>query len=260
MQAEMYELHNELENSHWWFTARREIVLSLLTAEVEGDAALRPPLRLLDAGSGAGGMVRHLARFGSAIGVDPAPAAVEYAASKGVDVRLGGLPDSMPFDDGERFDVITALDVLEHIDDDAAAVHRLHALLDSAGRLIVTVPAFMFLWSQHDVVNEHHRRYDRKRLAALLQGAGFEILLISYCNAVLFPPIALVRCARSWLRRGASTKTTASGDLGRVPEPINAMLHHTFAGERFLLRRMTLPFGVSLVAVARPATTGRSPA
>jgi SAM-dependent methyltransferase len=253
MRAEMYDLHNELENSHWWFTARREIVLSLLRHELDTALVPRSPLRLLDVGCGAGGMLRHLAQFGSAIGVDPAPAAVDCAASKKVDVRLGGLPDTMPFDDGERFDVITLLDVLEHINDDGAALRKLRSLLEPDGRIIITVPAFMFLWSDHDVVNEHCRRYDRAGLAALLEAAGFDVLRISYFNTALFAPIAAIRIIQRRARRGPAGSANAAGDLGRVREPVNSVLHHLFAAERFILRRRTLPFGVSLVAVASPA-------
>lgn len=258
MKAAMYELHNELEDSHWWFTARREIVLSLLRAELSADPALRPPLRILDAGCGAGGMLRHFAPFGMAVGIDPAPEAVAHATSKGLDVRLGGLPDSLPFGPVDRFDIVTALDVIEHVDDDAAALRALRRLLEPGGRLIVTVPAFDCLWSGHDVANEHRRRYRRGQLSERLRAAGFRTLRLSYCNTALFPPIAAVRLARRLLRpypAGAGARS----DLRRVPAPLNTILHHVFAAERFIIPRVPLPFGVSIAAIARPDTGSDTP-
>jgi SAM-dependent methyltransferase len=255
MQAHMYELHNELENTHWWFTARREIVLATIRGELEAEPALAAPLLILDIGCGAGGMLRHLAAFGTVVGADPAPAAVAFAAEKGLDVRLGGLPDSLPFAPHERFDIITLLDVIEHLDDDAAGLRTVYRLLQPHGRLVLTVPAFDFLWSGHDIVNEHRRRYRRTSLAARLEECGFEILRMSYFNTVLFPPIAALRLAR----RVTGSATGATADLGRVPGPLNTMLHHLFAAERHVIRRMALPFGVSLLAVARPDTGSDTP-
>ena len=247
MQADMYELHRELEDTHWWFTARRTIVLAML----EEHLAEWPPrtgrLRIADVGCGAGGMLPHLAAFGDVVGIDPAPAAVEYSRRTGLDVRSGSLPDALPFDDTDAFDVITLLDVLEHVRDDEASLCTLHALLVPGGRLVITVPAFPMLWSSHDVVNEHFRRYRRPLLAERLRAAGFAVDRMSYCNSALFLPIAAVRI----LRRVSGRDAASEGDLGRVAEPLNSALHHLFAAERHLLRHFALPAGVSLIAVAR---------
>jgi SAM-dependent methyltransferase len=244
MRAEMYALHDAHESSHWWFVARRRIVLRMLRRELD-----EPPpagLRLLDVGCGAGGMLGHLARFGSAIGVDPSPDAVAYSAARGADVRLGTLPDGLPFGADDRFDVITLLDVLEHVDDDDASLRTLRRLLAPAGLLVMTVPAFPFLWSGHDVVNEHRRRYTRPQLRQRLVTAGFDVRTLSYFNTALFPPIAAVRLLRR-LSRGADE----GGDLGVVPAPLNAVLGSVFAAERHVLPHVSLPFGVSLIATAR---------
>src|SRR5439155_35798 len=137
-----------------------------------------------------GGMLAHLRRYGSVVGVDPAPRAVAYATAQGdFDVRRGGLPRALPFADGERFDVITLLDVLEHVDADVDALARLHDRLHPGGRLLITVPAFGFLWSGHDVINEHKRRYRRPELRAKLERTGFAVRVLSYCNTGLFLPI-----------------------------------------------------------------------
>jgi SAM-dependent methyltransferase len=245
MQSVMYDLHMEHERSHWWYTARRDIVLALLRRELAGRAG---PLRLLDIGCGAGGMLTHLAAFGEAIGVDPSPAALEFArSSSGLDIREGALPDALPFAATERFDVVTLLDVVEHVDDDAASLRAVHELLVPGGTAIITVPAFPFLWSGHDVVNEHRRRYVRRELAARLREAGFSIRLLSYYNMTLFLPISAVRLARRLL----PGQQEPQPDIGRMPRPLNALLHHLFAAERFALPATRLPFGVSLIAVAR---------
>jgi 2-polyprenyl-3-methyl-5-hydroxy-6-metoxy-1,4-benzoquinol methylase len=243
MKAEMYALHAANEESHWWFAARRSIVLRLLRTEI---GEQRRPLRLLDVGCGAGGMLEYLREFGEATGVDSARDAIRYAAEKGVDVRAGSLPDGLPFGPEQRFDVVTLLDVIEHIDDDHASLRTIHGLLDPGGLLLLTVPAFPSLWSGHDVVNEHKRRYTRSDLRALLERAGFEVHTLSYFNTALFLPIAGARIVQRWLGG-----TTTGADEGSVPRPVNAILRSIFAAERHVLGRLTLPFGVSLIASAR---------
>lgn len=246
MRAEMYELHEAHEETHWWFAARRSIVLHMLRRELESTHGTRTPLRLLDVGCGAGGLLAYLREFGEVTGVDPSAAAVAYASAKGADVRAGTLPEGLPFAAEERFDVITLLDVLEHVEQDEAALAALARLLRPDGLLVVTVPAFPFLWSSHDVVNEHVRRYTRGQLRARLEGAGFDVRTISYYNTTLFLPIAAVRVVRRWLF-GLSEQ----GDLGTVPRPVNAALRSLFAVERHVIGRLPLPFGVSLIATAR---------
>lgn len=249
MRDVMYRVHAELQDAHWWFRARGEIVLALLgdalrerAARANGSGARRP--RIVDLGCGAGGMIGRLAALGEAVGMDASPAAVEYAREVGVDIHLGALPAPVPFADGS-FDAATLLDVLEHIDDDRAALAAIRGLLRPGGILVVTVPAFPFLWSQHDELNEHRRRYVRAELREKLESAGFDVLRLSYFNTFLFPPIAAVRLAgRLGGRRDEPME-------GRVPKPVNALLRELFASERWLLRSGSLPFGVSLIAVAR---------
>lgn len=241
MKRALYDLHRDLERDHWWFAARREIVLDRL-----GRALGERPddLRLLDAGCGMGGLLPYLAHFGLVAGMDPDAQAVENArAQSGADVRQGTLPDGVPFA-GERFDVITLLDVLEHIEDDRGTLRTLRALLRPRGLLVITVPAFGFLWSEHDELNEHRRRYTRATLTDVLTAEGFRLREISYYNTLLFPPIAAVRLVgRLRAPRGGS-------DLGIVPRPVNALLRGIFGAERWLLRAGSLPFGVSLIAIA----------
>jgi SAM-dependent methyltransferase len=244
MNAEMYALHDLHEENHWWFAARRQIVLHLLRQQL-GDSGA--PLRLLDIGCGAGGMLKHLRVFGDVIGVEPSPDAVAYAAAKGVaDVRMGTLPDGLPFSPLERFDAITLLDVLEHVEEDVASLAALQRLLRPRGLLLLTVPAYQFLWSSHDVANRHQRRYSRALLHERLVTAGFEVATLSYYNTLLFPPVAAIRLVKRFVGGPESP------DLGSVPRPLNAVLRSVFAAERHVLGSVPLPFGVSLIATARP--------
>lgn len=254
MKVEHLEYHHAHEATHWWFVARRRIVTTFLDDVVrELDPEQRSGLRLLDVGCGAGGFLETLRRFGNAFGVDPSPAAIEFARSKSAaDVRRGSLPDDLPFA-GAEFDVITLLDVLEHVDEDERALRTLAGLLRPGGYLIITVPAFRFLWSAHDEVNEHRRRYTRDELEERLHAAGFQVRKISYFNTFLFPPIAAMRfLARVLGRNGGANQ-------GIVPGPVNALLTFIFSSERHVLRRGSLPFGVSLFALARRPPAGAGP-
>jgi SAM-dependent methyltransferase len=246
MQIRHLEYHDAAEANHWWFAARRQIVLDLIARILNGTA--RDDIRLLDIGCGAGGMLNYLARWGTAVGVDSSAAAVELARRKtDSQVLQGSLPDGVPFADA-AFDVITLLDVVEHVQEDVGALDRVARMLRPGGFAVLTVPAYRFLWSEHDVVNEHKRRYTRTELRRKLEAVGLVVRKISYYNMFLFPPIAMVRLLR---RLGPQT---ARADEGRVPPVINAILRTVFASEAHLLNRTSLPFGISVIAVAeRPA-------
>jgi SAM-dependent methyltransferase len=246
MRADHYETHFALEQDHWWFVGRRNILLHLLDRELKSDSRLQKPLRLLDVGTGGGGILPFLSKYGSVVAVDPEPAAVAAASARSFDVRQGGLPSDLPFAPHEKFDVITLLDVIEHVEQDVESLVNVRRLLTPQGRVIVTVPAFQFLWSGHDVINEHKRRYKKGELRAKLERAGFTVRLISYCNSALFLPIAAVRLARRRFSSSDETKTA----LGTVPGPANAVLGGLFGMERHIIPTLPLPFGVSLVAVA----------
>ena len=245
MRAEMYRVHEEFQDSHWWFTARRAIVLHMLRRAIH-KGQLNPPLRIVDVGCGAGGMVPYVREFGYAIGVDASPDIVAFAQANGYDVRLGSLPWDVRQPGEPPFDVVLLLDVLEHIDDDDAALRGLHNVLRPDGVLLITVPACQFLWGRHDVVNEHRRRYSRHMLAERLSNASFAIEKISYFNTMLFPPIAAVRLAGRLI-----PNRKPAPDMVKVSKPVNRIFHSLFAAERHLLTAFSLPIGVSLIAVAR---------
>lgn len=240
----VYQEHASVEREHWWFQGRRRVVASVLRRHL----GIAPGGRkILDVGSGTGEMLDMLRDFGDVRGLDMSPKAVSYCRARfgdDVDVRLGRVPEDL-----SPADVVTAFDVIEHLDDDAGALREIHAVLPPGGHFICTVPAFEFLWSGHDVVNHHKRRYTRRTLRRRLRTAGFEVDRISYFNTLFFPLVVGVRLVR---RR---TSAPPVSDI-TLPSPrVNSILMRMFASERWLLNRVNLPVGVSLVAVChKPAT------
>jgi len=254
MDPHFYAEYSRHERSHWWFRWRFNLIRTLV---MNGKTDKRT--RLLDAGCGTGSMVQHLKDLCEAVGIDVAAQAVSIAAGHGVSGIVRGSLDRMPFDSA-TFDTVLVLDVLEHIQDDAAILRNLHAVLRPGGRLILTVPAFRFLWSEHDDVNHHKRRYTTAEVQRLIEDAGFEVRRVTYCNAVLFVPILFKRTALRLLRRfderGHAPARPPHSDLSDYPRPINAGLYLLLSAETKLLSRTDLPFGSSILALAdRPLQT-----
>jgi SAM-dependent methyltransferase len=229
-----------VEDVHWWFVGRRRILLQVLDRYVGRGGALR----ILDVGCGTGTMLSHLAAFGKA------QEAVGYCRERGlVDVSLGEAAN-LPFPD-LSFDLVTALDVVEHLDDDVSALREMGRVLRPGGHLLVTVPAHRFMWGDQDEVNMHKRRYVAGELRERLTSTGFEVLRVSYINAFLFPPIATVRLVRR-LQRRLQPATAAKSDFRfPAPRPLNFLLAALFGAEAPIVRRVNIPFGVSILALAR---------
>src|ERR687895_2936755 len=204
-----------VEDRHWWFRSRRRVLWALIHR-----AGLPHSPRILDAGCGTG---RNLVEFGSlgqAEGVDASDEAVAFCRRRGLDgVRAAPL-DALPYDDG-RFQLILATDVIEHLDDDRRALAELRRVAASGARLVVTVPAYSWLWSEHDVSMHHRRRYTLSRLQERVAAAGWQPIVRSYFFSVLLPAVAAVRMARrlvpAW--RGRSDLTPTPAIPGRVLEP-----------------------------------------
>jgi SAM-dependent methyltransferase len=248
MHEALYDELRSIEEMHWWLTARRRLLLDFLRRVCRGFSA---PPRLLDCGCGTGRLLRHLAEFARPVGVDDwphrAPAGDEAGRCAFVRARI----EELPFGDG-AFDVVCAFDVLEHLDDDAAALLRLRRLLRAGGYLVLSVPAYRFLWDAQDDLAGHRRRYRLRELRRKLRRADFAVERATYFNTLLFPPAALVRLwrkARAW-----AGSPPAGSDFGLTPPgALNDLLRRIFLAEIPLLRRLDLPFGGSILCIARRA-------
>jgi SAM-dependent methyltransferase len=231
-------VHAEQDRGHWWFIGRRAILLAEMARWLP-----RRRCRVAELGCGSGGLLEALGRFGSAVGVEADPALLETARQRGLDCRPGSLPSDVPLPPGE-WDAVCLFDVLEHLDDESAALGACGRLLAPGGLLFVAVPAYAWLWSRHDELLGHRRRYTSPRLRRVVEAAGLLVERVSYFNALLAAPIIAVRLLRRALRRDGH-------DLSRPPAPLNRLLAAVFSVEARLLRRRSLPFGVSLLLVAR---------
>jgi len=190
-------------------------------------------------------MLTALDDVGQVYGMDMSDDAINF--SKQVfngKVEKGSLPDHIPYDDG-FFDLITALDVIEHVDRDIDSLKAMHSLLVPGGKVVITVPAYMFLWSSFDEMNEHKRRYTRKELETKLVQAGFTVEKLTYYNTLLFPIVFVVRILNNILKRDGAS------DIEMPSRPVNFVLEKIFGIEKYLLRFVSLPFGVSVLAVVR---------
>lgn len=242
MESELYEEMAQLEQDHWWFRGRRTVIQSTLNRHLPRGERLK----ILDVGSGTGGMLPLLAQFGELVALEGSDDALAHLRQKlppGSQVIQGRLPDAVPAD--ATFDLATAFDVLEHLEEPVATLQRMRAALKPGGQLVCTVPAFPFLWSEHDTVHHHFRRYTRATLTAELTQAGFELERMSYFNSLLFAPIAAARLL------GKLRKQQGRSDVRLPPRPVNRLLETLFASEQYLVPRVSLPVGVSLLAVAR---------
>ncbi len=250
MHDALYAQMRTLEDRHWWFTGRRRIVAEMIRRlDLPADA------RILDAGCGTGGNLPMLSTFGAPVGVEYDAGAADLARARGIcPVVRGALPGAMPFAP-QSFRLITLLDVLEHLEDDRASLQALGALLAPDGQLLLTVPAFPFLWGPHDEEHHHHRRYRARGLRAVIAATGLRPRWMSYYNSSLFPAVAAVRLMHKALPsagRGAAADEVG-GELALPPAPLNGLLQYLFAAERHLLGRVPLPVGVSLIAVLEKA-------
>jgi SAM-dependent methyltransferase len=229
-----------LDDRHWWYRGRRRIVRAVID-----DARLPPRPRLLDAGSGSGRTLDELAAYGDAAGVELNPLGVEAARARGhLDVQCAPV-EEIPHPDAS-FDLVTCLDVIEHTPDDVRSLAELRRVTRPAGALLLTVPAYPRLWSRHDEVNGHLRRYTRRTLRAAAGAAGWRVERMTSFNAAYLLPAALVRLATraSGDRRGS--------DLALTPPALDAVLELPLRAEAALIRRgVPLPAGLSLLALLR---------
>jgi SAM-dependent methyltransferase len=245
MEAHLYEAHERLEDTHWWFEGRRRLIEKVMAANLR----TREGRRILDVGCGTGGMFPLLQRFGSVDGAEYSADARERAARRfpSATISACALPNELP---AGTWDVVTAFDVIEHVDDPEGSLATMRARLAPDGQVVVTVPAFQFLWSRHDEVNQHKRRYTRHLLEGQLVRAGFRVQFCSYFNSILFPAVAGVRAAQRLFK---ALDRGDGSDLDELNPVLNAALTTLFSLESKVVPGRPLPFGVSLIAVAERA-------
>jgi len=231
-------VHMKEDRSHWWFRGRLAVIRATLRRAL-------PPrrVRLLELGCGSGNVLAALTEFGEAVGMEANDDLITAARAAGLDVRVGHLPDDLGVAPGWA-EVVLLLDVIEHVDDDVATLGAARAGIGEGGLLVVTVPAYRWLWSGHDEVLGHRRRYTAGELRAAVERAGFAVLRVSYFNTLLFPLLVAVR---AWKR----LRGDRGHDLRRPAAPLNALLERVFALERYLVPRVALPFGSSLILIGR---------
>jgi SAM-dependent methyltransferase len=244
MEAHEYDLMYEIEQTYWWYVGRRELAMRLIRRWLKAPG----PVELLDIGCGTGGNLLALRRFGNAAGCDIAESAVAYCHSRG----LAGVvhqpdPHRLPFPDG-RFDLVTAFDMIEHVDDDIAMMREMARVLRPGGAVFLTTPAFPALWSVHDESAHHKRRYTNRILLARLRDAGLEPARVTCLDAFLLPAIVPVR----WLRdRIVRPKETTSDFHLKLPGWLNAVFRMIFVSEWAILKFAPLPLGLSLCCLSR---------
>jgi SAM-dependent methyltransferase len=239
MERVVYQQMAELDDRHWWYRARRRIIADLIRRE----ARLPANAEILEIGCGTGHNLAMLSGFGHVEGLeldDEARALSEKRLGRKVMSaplpELAGVPD-------RHYDLIGAFDVIEHIDDDVAALASIATKLKPGATFMMTVPAHQWMWSAHDTVNHHKRRYSKRMLRQLIDGSPLQLRRIGYFNSLLFP-LAVAERAASKLRG------KEDADVKLPTAPLNTALEKVFGMERYLVGRLPLPPGLSLFAVA----------
>jgi ubiquinone/menaquinone biosynthesis C-methylase UbiE len=229
-----------MEKNHWWFFSKRRFVKLLMEKYV----IKQKDLTILDAGCGTGVMLSELSSYGKAIGFDISDGAIKNCKKRDISNVNLARAEKLPFKDG-TFDLIVALDVIEHLDSDLLALREFKRICKKDGFLLITVPAFKFLWSTHDEVLDHKRRYTREELDGKLRSSGFRVIRSTYLYFILFPFITVAKVSDRWFRKRAET------EIGEFSRPVNDFMKKLLSVEAFLIKRVNFPFGSSVLSLAK---------
>ena len=235
----------EVEETNWWYRGRR----ALVTPWIECHHQAHGSLRILDIASATGISFRMFGKYGAVHGLDISDETIRLCHQRGVRGLVQGDAERLPFRDNS-FDVVMALDALEHFRDDHAAMAEIYRVARPHALVLITVPAFMFLWSPHDEAYHHMRRYTRGELSSKLQQHQFQLHKISYYSMTLMPPVFVMRKWRSILQK--KEETAHSDFFLSLPRPVEAMLYGIMRTEIGMMNAVNLPFGVSLFCAATP--------
>ena len=245
MELSEYKKMYDIEDSHWWFNAKRQYINIVLKKFFKNKSGLK----ILDVGCGTGAVIEYLRlKNQQAIGVDASDIAIDYCRQKNLPVEKSEAHKTKF--SGETFDVVLALDLLEHLENPEEAIKEMKRILKQGGLLIATVPAHQFLWSYHDVSLYHKKRYNKESLASLFKGEFF-IELISWIHALILPPVIIIRLKNKLIGSNGGSDVRQSGKI------TNLVMKFLYIFELgFFNIFKYLPFGLSLIIVARKENNG----
>jgi SAM-dependent methyltransferase len=253
MEHEHQQRYYELGQSYWWLAGKYRIIADVVRRCFRASGASGAG-RILDLGCGPGNLLDYLAPHGETFGSDFSLDALRFCAGRGVRRLFRADFHSLPLRD-QSFDLVTCIDVLEHLEDDRRAIGELVRILRPGGLLVVSVPAFMFLWGEHDTIYGHHRRYTTGQIRERFEAAGLRMHKASYFEPLFMLPLLVYRNLKKLV--GGHGSLEQRDDFVKLPAAVNTALCHLIAAERFPLRYLSFPFGVTLLAVAsKPDATG----
>lgn len=247
MDKQYYKDYYHFEREHWWYTARKCILAFLIEKKIYNNQ----PLKILNVGTATGATSIMLQSFGEVTSIEYDADCVAFVNSlTSLHVQQGDITQLQYNNDS--FDLVCAFDVVEHVKEDKKAVDELMRVCKTNGHVFITTPAFMFLWSEHDVVNHHIKRYTRKELSILFEENQSEFLLKSYFNSILFLPIALVRVLMWPFHKLRKKDKPVESDFSRFNTGfLNKLLFAIFNAEKFIISKFNLPFGVSIALMVK---------
>ena len=242
MDNNEYQKLYKFENFYWWHIGRKQIIQTLLSK-----IRLKTNSRILDAGCGTGGNMRILAQFGNVIGIDNSPEAIKFCKKRGFEnIQLKNI-ENTGFSDNS-FDLIVALDLLEHLDNDVEVLKEFHRVLKKDGYILISVPAYQFLWSEHDVAVHHKRRYSMKEINKCLLKANFQIIRKTFAITFIVPIVFIYRIIPKIF---SGFKQQKSSDYVILPSFVNNFFIFLLSIEAFLLKYINFPFGISIMCIVK---------
>lgn len=250
MEKLYYKEYYENERKHWWFKARMHILAEVLETKIP----LQPNkgIQILNTGAATGATSVMLKEYGQVLSLEYDKDCSEFLSEVLNEEVVNASLTELPMKD-EQFDLICAFDVVEHIEDHNAALQEIHRTLLPGGHVYITVPAFMMMWSKHDDINHHYRRYRMPELVSLLEDNGFEVTYRSYFNFWLFLPILLARMVSNLFVKAKGSDAKTGSDFETFQDsPINTLFYHIFKSEKaFLKGKLSFPFGVSAMIIGK---------